>query len=131
MFGKFQGPPANSVSLDRFLMANWAINWAYQALAEEKKNGTYFFAQTDLNFFLAKSHCRLLRKLGVYWPQSHRVTDIQVYSVFLVSEIFLCLISIKSPTSFADRGLTKHCIWPKYHLSSVTTNKTVLLGFLI
>ena len=23
--GKFQGPPANGVNLDRFLMANWAI----------------------------------------------------------------------------------------------------------
>ena len=25
MWGKFQGPFANGVSLDRFLMANWAI----------------------------------------------------------------------------------------------------------
>ena len=44
------------------------------------------------------------------WPQSHRVTEWQsdkhsrVLSIW-VGEIFLCLISINSPTRFARRGI--------------------------
>ena len=30
MCGKFQGPPTNGASLDRFLMANWAIHTKFQ-----------------------------------------------------------------------------------------------------
>ena len=63
MSGKFQGPPANDASLDRFLMDNLAI------------------------YILTQSHCRLLRWLGVYWPQSlsyrhPRVPSIQVGEFF-------------------------------------------------
>ena len=38
--------------------------------------------------------------------QSDRVTDTQEYSIYGGGEIFLCLISINSPTHFAGRGIT-------------------------
>ena len=42
-----------------------------------------------------------------YWLQSYRVTELQTPkgTQFQVGEIFLCLISINSPTCFARRGI--------------------------
>ena len=47
-----------------------------------------------------------LQMVRVYWPQGHRVTDTQWYSVYGWVK-FLGLISINFPTRFARRGINK------------------------
>ena len=127
MRGKFQGHPANGASLDRFLiyrlgnrktaeiwpMLNFFLSESFKILArgtglikhrqKKKKFGTYFFAQSDLNFFWPNPMAEI--KTPRKSPSSHRVTESQSDRHLRVGKIFLCLISIYSPTRFVRRGI--------------------------
>ena len=58
MCGKFQGPPANVVNLDRFLMANTELQ-SYRVTELQTPKGTqYIFFVPDFNKlpYLLRSH---------------------------------------------------------------------------
>ena len=62
--------------------------------------------------------------MGVYWPQSYRVTESQSYRhprviSILVGEIFLCLISINSSTRFAGRGIKSEILNLANHIQNI------------
>ena len=80
MCGKFQGPPANGGSLDRFLNGPFVKT----GCCKTAQNGPILkiFDQNYLKFMI-----------------------LILIILIRVGEIFLCLISINSPARFARRGI--------------------------
>ena len=76
MCGKFQGPPANGASLDRFLMANWAIYTNLVAGKQLKVGNVENFGP------IPWQAAEIIGGLLATELQSDRVTDTQGYSVY-------------------------------------------------